>query len=198
MSEFENSGLRVIIVRPGQTELDQQGRISGSLDVPLSDDGRQQVEALATEFESWQIDKIYAGPITASRETAELLAIRNKIKIRIEDDLKNFDCGLWHGKRIEELKETQPKLFKLWQEQPESVFPPDGETVEATRARLEKFAKRLTKKQRNETVIVIAAEPVACILRSVLESVEVNKYWTVETNCGSWFEVTRQVHPVSS
>ena len=197
MSEFESTGLRIIIVRPGQTELDQQGRISGTLDVPLSADGRKQIEGLATEFEHLQIDKIFAGPTTASRETAELLAIKKKIKIRIEEDLKNFDCGLWHGKRIEELKETQPKLFKLWQEQPESVYPPNGETIEVTRSRVAKFMKRLTKKTRNETVMVVAAEPVACILRSVLESVEVSKYWTVEANCGSWFEVNFQFQPVS-
>ncbi len=197
MSEFENTGLRIVVVRPGQTELDQQGRISGNLDVPLSEDGNDQIKGLAGEFEKLPVDKIYAGPTTASRETAELLAIKNKIKIRIEEDLKNFDCGLWHGKRIDELKETQPKLFKLWQEQPESVYPPDGETIEETRARVEKFAKRLTKKARNETVIVVAAEPVACILRSVLESVEVSKYWTVEANCGSWFEVTFHFQPVS-
>ena len=182
MSAFDDSKLRVLIVRPGQTELDEQGRIAGSLDVPLSDDGVQQIEKLAKDFDEIQVDKVFAGPSAASRQSAEIIANAQarKTKIKIEDELQNLDYGLWHGKRIDELKETQPKLFKLWQEQPESVFPPDGETVEQTVARVEKFANKLTKKSKPQTVIVVAAEPIACILRSILESVDLAQYWTVE------------------
>ena len=193
MNTFDESGLRVLIVRPGQTELDEQGRIAGSLDVPLSEEGRTQIENLAEELLEVKFDKIFTGPSTASLQSAEILADKqlSKLKVKIEDELKNLDYGLWHGKRIDELKETQPKLFKLWQEQPESVFPPDGETVEQTKSRVEKFAKKLIKKSKSQTVLVVAAEPIACILRSILESVDLAQYWTVDANCATWFEVAK-------
>ena len=197
MSEFESAGLRILIVRPGQTELDEQGRIAGNLDIPLSNEGRDQIAALACEFANLEIDKIYSGPTAASKETAEMIAAAKKTKVKIDDDLQNLDCGLWHGKRIEELKETQPKLFKLWQEQPQSVYPPDGESVEQTKNRVEKFARKITKKARTATIVVVASEPVACILRSVLESVEISTYWTVDANCGTWFEVIKDFQAVS-
>ena len=54
MNVYESVGLRVLIVRPGATELDEQGRIAGSLDVPLSETGEQQVAVVAGELE--QID----------------------------------------------------------------------------------------------------------------------------------------------
>jgi broad specificity phosphatase PhoE len=196
MSERNSVGLRLIIVRPGQTELDQQGRITGSLDVPLSQEGKQQVTKLASEFADLEIARIVSGPGTASRETADLLTAGKKIKIKVEDELRNFDCGLWHGMRIDELKENQPKLFKLWQEQPEAVQPPDGDSVEDAVVRVEKFVKKITKKFKVETIIVIAAEPIACILRSLLEAEEIGKYWTVESNCGTWFEVIKNFETV--
>ncbi len=196
MNTFDAPTLRVIIVRPGQTELDEQGRIAGSLDVPLSENGECQIQRLVDELATLKIDRIFSGPAAASKRTAELLSESCKIKTKVDEDLRNLDCGLWHGKRIDELKETQPKLFKLWQEQPEAVFPPDGETVEQTKSRVAKFAKKLTKKARAETVVVVAAEPIACILRSILESVDLAEYWTVEANCGTWFEVVRQLQAV--
>lgn len=198
MNTFDESRLRVLIVRPGQTELDEQGRIAGSLDVPLSEIGIQQIEKLAKELDDVKIDRVFAGPSAAARQSAEIIADAQsaKIKIKIEDELKNLDYGLWHGMRIDELKDTQPKLFKLWQEQPESVFPPNGETVEQTKTRVEKFAKKLVKKAKPQTIIVVAAEPIACILRSILESVDLAQYWTVEANCATWVEVAKDFQAV--
>ncbi len=35
---------RVLLIRPGATDFDDQGRIKGSLDMPMSERGRQQVD----------------------------------------------------------------------------------------------------------------------------------------------------------
>jgi broad specificity phosphatase PhoE len=37
---------KLLLIRPGVTEYDQQGRIQGTLDIPLCEDGRRQVEAM--------------------------------------------------------------------------------------------------------------------------------------------------------
>ena len=42
--------LTILLVRSGMTEFDSQGRIQGTLDVPLSDEGRQQAEAAADDL----------------------------------------------------------------------------------------------------------------------------------------------------
>ncbi len=197
MSQFEaTDGLRIIVVRPGQTELDEQGRITGSLDVPLSELGQKQISDLSTEFTDLDLSKIVCGPGSASLQTAEILARDKSVKIKIEEELRNFDCGLWHGMRIEELRENQPKLFKLWQEQPQTVQPPDGDSLDDAFSRVEKIVRKLTKKPKTQSIIIVAAEPIACMLRSVLESEDVSKYWTVESNCGSWFEVVKRLQAV--
>ncbi|MEM9413239.1 MAG: histidine phosphatase family protein [Planctomycetota bacterium] len=186
----EPDRFRIIIVRPGLSELDEQGRIAGNLDVPLSEEGKKQANQIANELKKFNISKIVSGPTTASNETAEILATICGSKVKLDDDLKNFDCGLWHGKRIEELKETQPKIFKLWQEQPSAVSPPNGENLETLTSRVQKFAKKITKKPKPGTIVVVAAEPVATTLRSIIESVDIATHWSVEPNCGSWFEVS--------
>ena len=35
---------QILLIRPGSTEYDQQGRVQGTLDIPLCEDGRQEAE----------------------------------------------------------------------------------------------------------------------------------------------------------
>ena len=37
---------KILLIRPGVTEYDQQGRVQGTLDIPLCEDGRREVEAM--------------------------------------------------------------------------------------------------------------------------------------------------------
>ncbi len=36
-----------VLIRPGSTDYDQQGRIQGTLDIPLDDQGAEQVQQVA-------------------------------------------------------------------------------------------------------------------------------------------------------
>ena len=36
--------VQILLIRPGTTEYDQQGRVQGTLNIPLCEDGRQEVE----------------------------------------------------------------------------------------------------------------------------------------------------------
>ena len=198
MNVFESVGLKVLIVRPGCTELDDQGRISGTLDLPLSKSGVDQITKMAAELSELSIDKVYAGPGAAAKQTADLLAENRKVKVKLEDDLRNLDYGLWHGKRLEELKETQPKLVKMWQDQPHSICPPDGETVDDLESRVQRFVKKLTKKYKTGAVIVVTAEPVACVVKSILENADISENWTIEANSGTWDAVATGRKVVSS
>ena len=41
---------RVLLIRPGATDFDDQGRIKGSLDMPMSERGREQVNSLTEQL----------------------------------------------------------------------------------------------------------------------------------------------------
>ena len=101
--------LRLIIVRPGSTDFDEQGRIKGTLDVPLNDSGTRQVSETAVSLHAENIEAIYTGPCRAAQQTAEQLAQRADVRFKVVDQLHNLDLGLWSGRRIEDLRQTQPR-----------------------------------------------------------------------------------------
>jgi probable phosphoglycerate mutase len=178
--------LRIVLIRPGSTDFDEQGRIKGTLDIPLNENGSSQASRAAGELRDECIEVVYVAPCQSAVQTAETLAAQWHVKCKRLEGLRNLDHGLWHGKRIEEVRQTQPKVYRRWQEQPESVCPPEGETLASARLRVQKALKRILKKHRQGVVAVVAPEPLASIVRGCLSHSEVRDLWNAECDFGEW------------
>lgn len=181
--------LKIILVRAGSTELDDQGRISGSLDMPLSETGTKEAMETALALNSHHsltIDMIYSARCLAAQQTAKQLSNNGAIRVRVKEPWTNLDHGLWHGKSLEELKETQPKLFRQWNENPESVCPPGGETIEAVRNRISASLKKLRKKWKTGTVCIVAPEPLYSIFRCLIQSSELRNLFEDKSESDRW------------
>jgi probable phosphoglycerate mutase len=178
--------LRVLLIRPGSTDLDEQGRIKGTLDVPLSRQGAEQVAKAVEELSGVKISAIYSAPAICCRQTATALADPRRVKVKRIDGLHNLDHGLWHGKLIDEVRQTQPRVYRQWQENPEAVCPPDGESVLAARQRVAAALVKLIKKHKDGVIAVVAPEPLASVCRSVLSASELGDLWKAECDCGRW------------
>ena len=139
---------RVLLIRPGATEFDDQGRIKGSLDMPMSQRGRRQAEQLVGELAGAPIRTIYTSPCQSARETAELLARGRDVKIKVLDSFRNVDHGLWHGKLIEEVKRNQPRAYRLGQDSPDAFCAPRGEPIAEAKSRVIKSLKKIVRKGR--------------------------------------------------
>ena len=190
MNNFEvSSNLNVILVRAGSTDLDDQGRIVGSLDMPLSQSGEEEALATSIELLSFDIDAIFSASCLAAQQTAQLLARDGEIRVRVEESWTNLDHGLWHGKSLEELKETQPKLFKQWKENPESVCPPGGETIEEVRNRISSSLKKIHRKFKGGMVAIVAPEPLFSIIRSEIDNSVVRDLSHQNTAVLRWEEI---------
>jgi probable phosphoglycerate mutase len=189
--------LRIVLVRPGCTDFDQQGRIKGILDIPLCDDGSLQAAETAQQLTQFKFDAVYSAPCRSARQTAEMIAAAGKLKVKVIEELHNVDHGLWHGKLIEEVKQTQPRLYRQGQEHPDSICPPQGEPIAAGRERVRRSLERLLKKHRTGTLCLIAPEPLASVIGSELQHHELTDLWKSECDNGAWtaLEIAPQPGP---
>ena len=164
--------LTILLIRAGRTEFDCQGRIQGTLDVPLSDEGRRQAEAAAGDLaeRSGSIAALYTGPCLSAQQTAEVLGERLKLKPKTLDKLHNLDQGLWQGMLFDDVKSKQPKVYRQWQDHPETICPPEGETIATASERLKLAIAKLTKKHKSGTIALVLAQPLASVLRSLLRA----------------------------
>ena len=51
--------LRIVLIRPGSTDYVDQGRIQGTLDIPLNETGSTEVARLIDELKSWGLEALY-------------------------------------------------------------------------------------------------------------------------------------------
>jgi broad specificity phosphatase PhoE len=168
--DTRDSMLTILLVSSGITEFDCQGRIQGTLDVPLCEEGRRQAESAAADLlsRSASIAALYTGPCLSAQQTAEVLGENLKLKPKMLEKLHNLDQGLWQGMLFEDVKAKQPKVYRQWQERPDTVCPPEGETLQEAEERLKKALTKLTKKHKTGTIALVLAQPLASVLRSLL------------------------------
>ena len=185
--------LKIILVRAGATDLDAQGRITGALDVPMCVEAEASVKRAAAQLSFFPIDTIYSAACDSARQTAKILSVDRKLKVKVSPILTNLDCGLWHGKRIEEVKQTQPSLFREWAEMKEGVCPPDGETLSAAKDRVARFLTRIKKKHASGVIAVVAPQPLLSVIHSFFDPAAVPEPWTTVSESGKWDALTLNV-----
>jgi broad specificity phosphatase PhoE len=159
---------QVVLIRPGATVYDEQNRVQGVLDIPLSDRGRTEVSELAERLAGFELSALYCGPGESVARTAEAVGRTLGLRPKRIDDLRNLDQGLWQGLQIEEIKRRNHKIFHQWREDPLTICPPQGEPVEAALERIRLVLKPLIRRHREDVIGLVAAEPLAQLISGYL------------------------------
>ncbi len=177
---------QIALIRPGSTDYDEQGRIAGTLDIPLCHNGAGQVARVVDELQSLPITVVYAAPDQASGQTAQAIAVAKDVKIKTLDALHNLDMGLWQGKLIDDVRQKQKKVYRQWQEHPETICPPEGETLSEATGRISPALKKIIKKHDGGVVALVIPEPLCSLARALLTHEKIGDLWAADSDCGSW------------
>jgi broad specificity phosphatase PhoE len=189
--------VQIVLIRPGATDYDQQGRIQGVLDVPLCDEGAHEVARLSQELKDQGLEVIYSSACERALQTAQGVAKALEIKFKPLDNLQNLDHGLWQGMLVEDVKRKQPKVYRQWQEQPASVCPPEGEMLNDAQLRVRNVLGRLLRKHKQGTVGLVVPEPLASLVRAYLGRGEVGDLWQAGIVHGTWEIIDVEPHSLA-
>jgi phosphoserine phosphatase len=156
----------VVLVRPGCTDFDEQKRIQGCLELPLNDRGQEQLVKVIDAIRDQPVEAVVTGPCDPCRSTAEAVAHALDVTIKEKRELCNLDQGLWQGLCVDEILKKFPRVFKQWKESPETVCPPEGETISVAIERMISALKKPLKKY--DCFVVVASEPLASLVSCTL------------------------------
>lgn len=130
--------LEIIAIRHGITEWNQQKRIQGHTDIPLSDEGIAILQQYNVP-ESWQQLTWFSSPLIRAQQTAELLGL----DCRIAPELIEMHWGDWEGKTLSELSNQDPQGFAATEAKGLDMQPPQGESPRMVQARMTKWIQTL-------------------------------------------------------
>ncbi len=187
--------VQIILIRPGATDYAEEERIQGTLDIPLNAHGDSEVTRVIDDLSDRSIEVVYSSSCEPANQTAETLAKALGIKHKKLDGLQNVDHGLWQGMKVEEVRRKHPKVYRQWQDQPESVCPPEGEMLEHAEKRMRTALAKILKKHKQGTVALVVPEPMASLVQRFADNTELGNLWKSTMVHGQWdvFDITPEI-----
>ncbi|MBP5974524.1 histidine phosphatase family protein [Brasilonema sp. CT11] len=126
-----HKGVRLLLVRHGETEWNRQTRFQGQIDVPLNDNGKQQAQKAAQFLKDVEIDFAVSSTMVRPKETAEIiLQYHTDVNLELQDGLREISHGLWEGKLEKEIEQEFPGELDRWRTTPAQVQMPEGENLQ--------------------------------------------------------------------
>lgn len=125
----------LLLLRHGPTQWNQDKRVQGRSDVPLSAGGRAEVK-------SWRVPAEFAGfewissPLLRAVETAALLGGGEAPR---DERLTEMDWGEWEGQHLDALRRELGDLMRAWEARGLDFCAPGGETPRQVQQRLTPF-----------------------------------------------------------
>ena len=83
----------LVLIRHGETEWTKTHRHTGRTNIPLTDRGRQQAEAIAGAIDRFDFAHTFASPLIRAWDTAHLVGL----KPVPDRDLQEWDYGDYEG-----------------------------------------------------------------------------------------------------
>ncbi len=147
---------RIFLMRHGETDASAKGRCYGKLDVPLSDEGRLQVQRSASLIQPLQPHTIITSPRIRASDSAAIVANTCKISVQREDNFAELDFGDCEGKRYEDVERENPEFYARWMANPTDVTFPNGESYAAMAERVVRTYERLVESADHTKLLVVA------------------------------------------
>lgn len=146
--------VRWLLVRHGESVWNEEERIQGQQNVPLSELGQEQAKALGRRLRDETITACYSSPLQRAMETAqEILNARpSPLPIVLMPELMERRFGEWEGKGLSDLDEAE---FVRWLAAHQLPAPPGGESVDELMARVGRGIRRILTEVPEGSVLVV-------------------------------------------
>ena len=169
--------VRIILIRHGQTEWNQEERFRGRVDIPLDEVGLRQAQATAERLAEYKVTAIYSSPLRRAYTTAEFVARRLNLPVTILDNLIDMSFGTWEGLSIKEAREQDGPLFDKWIKNPEGIRFPEGESIEDVRERAAAALRDVISRHPDETVVLVSHRVICKLLLCEALNIDSSHFW---------------------
>ncbi|MBO4446275.1 MAG: histidine phosphatase family protein [Clostridia bacterium] len=180
---------KIHLIRHGLTKENFEGKYVGHLDVPVCEEGLEQLKQMKAEMIYPEVDALFISPLLRCRQTADILY--PDMTALVIDGLKEFNFGAWEGMDAAEL-ESEAK-FPEWLAGGAEAGPPYGETNGEFGKRISdaflKIVEGLFKTETREAAIVTHGGVIMGLMSMFALPELPMPEWLVPNGCGFTLEI---------
>lgn len=200
------------LVRHGETEGSESKRYKGSIDVPLSEKGIEQIrktselirerlqDAGCSKYASYLKDvhktgdkkeadnnlhAVYCSGLGRALKSAEIIAEPHGINPVIVHDLRERSFGIWEGMTFSEIKESHPKEFEAWAGNPLKYSPIGGENTLGVRDRVVTALDNILSNHEGKNISIVAHGGVNRIILCHIMGIPLENIFRIEQDFGA-------------
>ena len=176
---------RLLMVRHGLTEFNEDRRFMGHSDIELSVAGRRQAERLRDYLVDEKIDAVYSSDLKRTTEMAEIILAGRELDINTCPELRECDYGTCEGLTFGEINSRYPKVAEMCIDFTLDLAFPDGECFTDFFERTSRFIERLKEHGRSETVLISSHNGPIKILLCRLLGIADDHWWQLRVSNAS-------------
>ncbi len=185
-----HSGVRLLLVRHGETDWNRESRFQGIRDIPLNENGKKQGEMAAEFLKEVKIDFGITSSMLRPKETAEIiLKYHPDVTLESKSELVEICHGLWEGKLKSEIEAEFPGMLQEWEENPETVQMPEGENLQEVWDRAVASWNEIVKVYCNseppKTGIIVAHDAINKVILCYLLGLKPANFWNIKQGNGA-------------
>jgi len=181
---------RVFLVRHGETLWNQEQRCQGFTDIDLSEKGLEQAEKLARYFANLvHLEAIYSSDLIRARKTAEAIARRQRLEVRIDPRLRELNQGEIEGKNLLGMLSEYSGLLEKWIHEPAEVKMPGGESLVQLQARAWEAFSDIVERHKGGALAIVAHNLCNTVILCKLLELELNNFRRIKQSSGSVNEI---------
>lgn len=147
---------RIYLMRHGEVEGHEHRRYNGQNDVALTEQGREQSQALAERLKGVSLAAVYASDLSRCRHAAELIAREHGLEPICLEELRELHIGKWQGLTWEEIQRRWPDEWQARLDDLVGYQVEGGESLAQMAARVRPVIADLVTRHRGEEVAIVA------------------------------------------
>ena len=220
-----NRMTRVYLIRHGETVDAEPKRYKGTIDVPLSERGIEQIRSLArylsqnTEDRAQNTDHreqstdnrqqnadrrtqnsvltaLYCSGLSRALKSAELIGEPFGFAPVVHHGLRERNFGAWEGMSFDEIKTEFPDAFRKWAENPLEFSPMGGESTIEVKDRTMKAFREITERHEGGVIAIVAHGGINRVILCELLGMPLENIFRIEQDFASMNIIDLWDYPV--
>lgn len=174
--------MNIYLIRHSKTQWNQEKKLQGHLDSPLTKEGIENAKALSDYFQKEKIhfDYVFSSPILRAYQTAQYLT---DLPIIQDKRLMEMNFGIFEGVPISELLKREDHLYvNLWHHPELFTRIPHGESYEEVIERANSFLKYLNSYDDHSTILVVTHGMFFIVLLATMLGIEKKDFVKINQN----------------
>jgi alpha-ribazole phosphatase len=194
--------MKLYIVRHGETECNVRQVYYGSLDVPITENGKKQAEAVGDMLEDIAFDQVITSGLLRTQQTASAILSKNQKTVLPENGMcrvhkfNEMNFGAWEGMHYTEVREQYPEDYAAMANDWMHCAPTGGEVFNDFSQRIvggwEALLAREDIKRAENILFVGHGGPIQCLICYLL-GMDMSRIWQFSIQQGVYteFEIVR-------